>query len=415
MKLKLLIEKHKKIITISILCSFMFIIIGFTYYKSYQREQLKESMNITFTDLREIEYGTKDLDIKKAMVKKVQNAKIKKLPKVDTMKVGKQTLKFTLVHDGLEKEIEHKVQIKDTKAPEITLKENMIELTVNAEFNMLSNIESVKDPIDGGIKENVDALEINKKATEEYKKLKGKNINENTRIAERKLHNYLIENTKDDETTKLYLKNCFYFEGDIDTSQAGENTIKVVAVDKNGLKTEKEFKIVIKEIEQPQANSTKTGTDYVLKETLNNGVESSQNISKQSISAVVNSALEQVGTPYVWGGSTPDGFDCSGLIYWAFASNGYSIPRAVNGAGYSIGTNLANAQAGDILAYPSHSNLITSITPCGEDAGMTIYSFTYITALNGTGVVSRYSPTLVRQDGTVIQGSQEWIDIRRVR
>jgi hypothetical protein len=38
-------------------------------------------------------------------------------------------------------------------------------------------------------------------------------------------------------------------------------------------------------------------------------------------------ALEQRGTPYLWGGATPGGFDCSGLVYWAYAQFGLRLPR----------------------------------------------------------------------------------------
>ncbi len=43
--------------------------------------------------------------------------------------------------------------------------------------------------------------------------------------------------------------------------------------------------------------------------------------------AVVQQAMKFLGTPYVWGGETPQGFDCSGFLQYLYAQRGISIPR----------------------------------------------------------------------------------------
>ncbi|HLG72484.1 MAG TPA: bifunctional lytic transglycosylase/C40 family peptidase [Chloroflexota bacterium] len=42
---------------------------------------------------------------------------------------------------------------------------------------------------------------------------------------------------------------------------------------------------------------------------------------------VLDLAKAQIGTPYVWGGSSPGGFDCSGLVQWVYSRVGLSLPR----------------------------------------------------------------------------------------
>ena len=75
-----------------------------------------------------------------------------------------------------------------------------------------------------------------------------------------------------------------------------------------------------------------------------------------SASGVVSAAYSMLGVPYVWGGISPSGFDCSGLMYYIFRQNGISVPHsssAIAGGGSSVGS-LSQAQPGDIICYPGH-------------------------------------------------------------
>ncbi len=67
---------------------------------------------------------------------------------------------------------------------------------------------------------------------------------------------------------------------------------------------------------------------------------------------VVGAALSKIGSPYGWGAAGPDQFDCSGLMYWAYAQNGKSIPRT-SSAQLAGGTPvpLSELQPGDIIGY----------------------------------------------------------------
>ncbi len=70
--------------------------------------------------------------------------------------------------------------------------------------------------------------------------------------------------------------------------------------------------------------------------------------------SVVETALGAMGAPYRWGGSDQNGFDCSGLIQYAYAQHGITLPRrSVEQAatGREAGRDVAALQPGDILTF----------------------------------------------------------------
>ncbi|MGY1590678.1 C40 family peptidase [Geodermatophilus sp. SYSU D00708] len=72
------------------------------------------------------------------------------------------------------------------------------------------------------------------------------------------------------------------------------------------------------------------------------------------VAAVLEKALAQVGDPYVWGGTGPDGFDCSGLTSYAYAAAGVSLPhssRAQSGMGVAV--SRSQLQPGDLVFFGS--------------------------------------------------------------
>lgn len=88
----------------------------------------------------------------------------------------------------------------------------------------------------------------------------------------------------------------------------------------------------------------------------------------------VQAALTQVGSPYVWGGAAPGGFDCSGLVMWAFNQAGINLPHSSQAqANGGQAVSLSDLQPGDVLTFysdASHSGIYV-----GD--GMMIHSSTY--------------------------------------
>jgi peptidoglycan DL-endopeptidase CwlO len=69
-------------------------------------------------------------------------------------------------------------------------------------------------------------------------------------------------------------------------------------------------------------------------------------------SGAAGAALSQLGTPYVWAGSAPGGFDCSGLVAWAFAQVGVSLPHSSYALyGYGVPVSRDQLQAGDLVFF----------------------------------------------------------------
>ena len=72
---------------------------------------------------------------------------------------------------------------------------------------------------------------------------------------------------------------------------------------------------------------------------------------------VIQAALSRIGSPYSWGGSGPNAFDCSGLVMWSFQQAGISLPhssQALANGGQPV--SLDQMQPGDLVTYYSDAS-----------------------------------------------------------
>ncbi|GAA4159536.1 C40 family peptidase [Gryllotalpicola daejeonensis] len=77
-----------------------------------------------------------------------------------------------------------------------------------------------------------------------------------------------------------------------------------------------------------------------------------------SLADVLAKAKTYAGTPYVYGGATPAGFDCSGFVMFVYAQFGVSLPHSSSQQGHIGQTvSLADAQPGDVIALNDGSHV----------------------------------------------------------
>jgi lipoprotein-anchoring transpeptidase ErfK/SrfK len=133
---------------------------------------------------------------------------------VDTKKIGEQTITYHLQDTDaygkeVDKEFSYTVKVQDTQVPVIAFNEESLTLTQGDAFDPLSNIASVKDPVDGDI-------------------------------------------SKADELKE----NTYTVSSDVDTDTAGEYTVSVKAKDQNGLEADGSYAVTVKQAVQKQIEET---------------------------------------------------------------------------------------------------------------------------------------------------------------
>jgi len=123
---------------------------------------------------------------------------------------------------------------------------------------------------------------------------------------------------------------------------------------------------------------------------------------------VVHTALDALGTPYKWGGTAANGFDCSGLIQYAYAQHGIRLPRMSRDqatSGSEIPPVVEALKPGDILLF--------SARPGGgvTHVGMYVGEQKFIHSSNSGVKLSR----LEIHDPEGTWWLSRWVGARRIR
>lgn len=131
------------------------------------------------------------------------------------------------------------------------------------------------------------------------------------------------------------------------------------------------------------SNSSSSSSDSNNSTSNNSGSKKDNSAKKVAYAGTGKSAISAgysvIGTPYVWAGKSPGGFDCSGFVSWAYAQEGISIPSSTAGLS-GVGTKISYSEAkpGDLVFFNTYKT--------NGHVGIYLGGGKFIGAQNSTGV-----------------------------
>jgi cell wall-associated NlpC family hydrolase len=93
-------------------------------------------------------------------------------------------------------------------------------------------------------------------------------------------------------------------------------------------------------------------------------------VSSAAATAALRTGDQYLGVPYVWGGSTPNGFDCSGFVQYVYRKQGVELPRTsrqMAGAGRSIPPFIDALEPGDLMLFEGSNGVISHVAMYAGD------------------------------------------------
>lgn len=97
---------------------------------------------------------------------------------------------------------------------------------------------------------------------------------------------------------------------------------------------------------------------------------------------IVNTAMQYLNVPYVWAGTSPNGFDCSGFVYYCYKLNGYSTNRTAESLYRNgVAVDRSSLQPGDVICFTNGSGSYIG------HVGISLGGDKFIHASSGSGKV----------------------------